>query len=331
MFCVYFLLYRKPRTAFNMPQDIGPTLRRLPRPKTHTGVISHDGRVKSSDTQRTMEEGEQHIELLEYEWPDLPPIRDLKDAVTRQRVSRGITFILPVDKGKNSIDHRFRTDLRAMFQEPYATEKPGYDERKVTTSAKLHFQTNTVDTKWTRKHSEEVPVKVNSEAERIRKLYAHSAPAGGRSKVGVTKANTRTRSTLILPLKAKANPESMKLRKEVEKIIKSVQEDNDEYDEENDVEGPYDVDQKNVRKSIYQFSQSALPATDHFEKMRQNILTAAGFSSYEELRNVKPQKLVIPDQFKSEYLSPEKNQGIWDWLHYGEVMTDFQYFLTICG
>lgn len=310
-----------------MPQDIGPTLHRLPRPKTHTGVISRDGRVKSSDTQRTLEEGEHHIELLEYEWPDLPPIRDLKDAVTRQRVSRGITYILPVDKGKNSIDHRFRTDLRAMFQEPYATENPGYDDRKVTTSAKLHFQTNTVDTKWTRKHNDQVPVKVNSEAEKIRKLYAHSAPAGGRSKVGATK----TRSSLILPLKAKANPESVKLRKEVEKIIKSVQEDNDEYDEEKDVEGPYDLDQQNMRKSIFKFRLSAQPAMDQFEKIRQNVLTATGFNSYEELRNAKPKKLTIPDQFKSEYLSPEKNQSIWDWLHYGEIMTDFQYFLTICG
>lgn len=312
-----------------MPQDIGPTLR-LARPKTHTGVVSRDGRVKSSDMQRSLDDGSgHHIELLEYEWPDLPPIRNLKDAVTRQRVSRGITYILPVDKGKNSIDSKFRTDLRAMFQEPYATENPGYDDEKVTMSAKLHFLTNAVDTKWTRKHSEQIPVKVNSEAENIRRLYAHSAPAGGRSKDGTNK-DLRTRSSLFLPLKAKANPESAKLRKEVQKIIKGVQEDNDEYDAENDTDGPNAADKINARKSILQFRLSAQPNMDPIE-LPENNLTAAAFKSYEDLKRTRPPKFIIPDQFKSEYLSPEKNQAIWEWLHYGEVMTDFQYFLTICG
>lgn len=313
-----------------MPQDIGPTLR-LARPKTHTGVISRDGRVKSSDMQRSLDDGGgHHIELLEYEWPDLPPIRNLKDAVTRQRVSRGITYILPVDKGKNSIDSKFRTDLRAMFQEPYATENPSYDDEKVTMSAKLHFLTNAVDTKWTRKHSEQIPVKVNSEAENIRRLYAHSAPAGGRAKDGTNK-DLRTRSSLFLPLKAKANPESAKLRKEVQKIIKGVQEDNDEYEAENDADGPNITDNKlNIRKSIFQFRLSAQPNMDHIE-LSENNLKASAFKSYEDLKRTRPPKCIIPDQFKSEYLSPEKNQAIWEWLHYGEVMTDFQYFLTICG
>jgi hypothetical protein len=56
------------------------------------------------------------IELLEYEWPDLPPLPNIKDAITRNRVSHGISYLLPVDKGRNSINNRFRTDLRAMFQ-----------------------------------------------------------------------------------------------------------------------------------------------------------------------------------------------------------------------
>ena len=313
-----------------MPQDIGPTLR-VARPKTHTGMISHDGRVRSSDMQRSVEEGGQQIELLEYEWPDLPPMRNLKDAVTRQRVSRGITYILPVDKGKNSIDSKFRTDLRAMFQEPYATEKPGYDDKKVTVSAKLHFLTNAVDTKWTKKHSEQIPVCVSSEAEKIRRLYAHSAPAGGRSKVGVSKENLRTRSSLFLPLKAKANPESVQLRKEVAQIIKGVQEDNDEYDEEKDTNGlPNLGDTKHERKSIWQYRLSNVQNLNHID-LSDQILTATGFESYDELKRTKPPKCIIPDQFKSEYLTPEKNQAIWEWLHYGEAMTDFQYFLTICG
>lgn len=62
------------------------------------------------------EDDEQPFELLEYEWPDLPPIPSMKDAVSRKRVSQGISYLLPVDKGRNSINNRFRTDLRAMFQ-----------------------------------------------------------------------------------------------------------------------------------------------------------------------------------------------------------------------
>ena len=315
-----------------MPQDIGPTLR-VARPRTHTGIVSRSGRVKSSGVQRSLvDETEQHIELLEYEWPDLPPMRHLKDAVTRQRVSRGITYILPVDKGKNSIDSKFRTDLRAMFQEPYATEKPGYDDKKVTLSAKLHFLVNAVDTRWTRKHSEQIPVSVSSEAEKIRRLYAHSAPAGGRSKAGLSTDNLRTRSSLFLPLKSKANPESVQLRREVAEILKGVQEDNDEYEADKDIVGLQNLGESNPpeRKSIFQYRLSNLPSLEHVDKTDHNP-TAKGFNSYDDLKRTRPPQCIIPVQFKSEYLTPEKNQAIWEWLHFGEAMTDFQYFLTICG
>ena len=61
-------------------------------------------------------DGDHGVELLEYEWPDLPPLPTIKDAMTRSRVSHGISYLLPIDKGRNSINNKFRTDLRAMFQ-----------------------------------------------------------------------------------------------------------------------------------------------------------------------------------------------------------------------
>lgn len=335
-----------------MPQDIGPRLR-LARPKTHHGFSSanqrdHDARarIRSSSGARkspgyqqtdTQNESEQTIELLEYEWPDLPPMMHLKDAVCRKRVSRGINYLLPVDKGKNSIDSKFRTDLRAMFQEPYTTESSSYDDNRVTTSAKVHFRTNVVDTRWTKHQLRNVPVNLNCESENVRKLYAHSAPAGGRTRDGPMADKLKTRSSLILPIKAKAHPEAQKLRKEVEKIIKSVQEDNDEYDEDKEEmsssQAQEKMDKAEKRKSILRFRASVCEPDDDDVALESNQSkrTAEQFETYEQLKKAKPPKPKIPDQFKSEFLSYERNQEIWDWLHYGETITDFEYFLAVCG
>lgn len=333
-----------------MPQDIGPELH-LARPKTHHGfsgahpgtpginVRSHSatGSKSQKDTQQDTQEAEHQIELLEYEWPDLPPIINLKDAVCRKRVSQGINYLLPVDKGRNSINSKFRTDLRAMFQEPYVTESFGYDDNRVVKSAKIHFRTNVVDTRWTTKHLKRIPVNLNSESENVRKLYAHSAPAGGRTRSGMSAEKLKTRSSLFLPIKARAHPEAQKLRKEVEDIIKSVQEDNDEYDAEKD-DNPQlstmysdKTETKDKRKSIA--THRASVCDDMISNVTPQVSkkTAKQFETYDQLKNTKPPKALIPEQFKSEYLSDERNQEIWDWLHYGESITDFEYFLSVCG
>ncbi|KAL4231325.1 hypothetical protein ACF0H5_008905 [Mactra antiquata] len=334
-----------------MPHHIGPELR-LARPKTHHGFsaakASDDSRPRTSSsngarnrngTQQpdTSAQNEQQIELLEYEWPDLPPMMHLKDAVCRRRVSQGINYLLPVDKGKNSIDSKFRTDLRAMFQEPYTTEGANYDDNRVTTSAKVHFQTNVVDTRWTKRLLRRVPVNLNCDSENVRKLYAHSAPVGGRTRPGTQGEKMKTRSSLFLPIKTKAHPEAQKLRKEVEKIIKSVQEDNDEYNEDqDDVSSQTHADKSEKiekRKSLMSFRASVCdtPFDDVTLDSNQSKRTAEQFDTYEQLKKTKPPKPKIPVQFISEYLSIERNQEIWDWLHYGETITDFEYFLAVCG
>lgn len=334
-----------------MPQDIGPELH-LARPKTHHGfsaahpgtpgihVRSHSasGSKNHQETQhKETNESEHQIELLEYEWPDLPPIIHLKDAVCRKRVSQGINYLLPVDKGRNSINSKFRTDLRAMFQEPYVTESSSYDDSRIVKSAKIHFRTNVVDTRWTKQHIRQVPVNLNSESEIARKLYAHSAPAGGRSRSGMGSEKLKTRSSLFLPIKARAHPEAQKLRKEVEDIIKSVQEDNDEYDadkEDNPQASTMKTDKTETgdkRKSILAFTASVCDEVTHAPLEIMSKSTAEKFETYEQLKNTKPPKALIPDKFKSQYLSNERNQEIWDWLHYGESITDFEYFLSVCG
>lgn len=113
---------------------------RVMRPQTSpTGHLRSRSHMSSRGASRGEESqmGDYQIELLEYEWPDLPPIPNMKDAIARNRVSNGISYLLPVDKGRNSINNRFRTDLRAMFQEPYASDTMNYDDTKVKLSAKV--------------------------------------------------------------------------------------------------------------------------------------------------------------------------------------------------
>lgn len=341
----------------NMPHGIGPELR-LARPQTHHGYVSavaqrrepsirsasasgflSSGSATRRSEQTSAQSGEPQIELLEYEWPDLPPIVDMKDAVCRKRVSQGINYLLPVDKGKNSIDSKFRTDLRAMFQEPYATEGAAYDDNRVSQSAKIHFKTNEVDTRWTARHLRNIPVRLNSDSEKARKLYAQSAPVGGRTNAWNDSEKLKTRSSLFLPIKARAHPEAQKLRREVENIIKSVQEDNDEYDgdaEEGTSTSPrYEKSEKSEspykRKSIIGFRACDVEIIEETPDPKEKKFTAEDFNTYEELKVSKPPKLLIPAQFQSEFLTLEKNQTIWDWLHYGETITDFEYFISVCG
>ena len=91
-----------------------------------------------------------------------------------------------------------------ILQEPYASDDLQYDDNRVKLSAKVHFLSNTVDTKWTRAHLTSIPVHLNADSEGARKLYVHSAPAGGASsrRMGIDPNKLRKRSNLFLPVKA---------------------------------------------------------------------------------------------------------------------------------
>lgn len=314
-----------------MPGDIASPDLRFARPKTSPSVQPQ----KNGARPGTGASEDYHVELLEYEWPDLPPIPQMKDAITRQRVSKGISYILPIDKSKISINNHYRTDLRAMFQEPYASDKLKFDENKLKLSAKIHFDTNTGDTKWTKTLLKSVPLEINSESEKIRRLYARSAPAGGSRRSDFDLDQMKTRSNLFLPMKTRAHPEAMKLRKEVEKIIQSVQEDGEDYDDDRFKQSGEDASTTKVthaRPSLapHMTRDSVVSSDSTFGRPRLK-LTADKFSSYEQLQKTKPPKPLIPDILKSRYLSTEKNQSIWEWLHHGEEMTEFEFFLSVCG
>lgn len=314
-----------------MPGDIsGPDLQ-LARPRTSPAAISgRKGKQKSDDNNQ-----EYHVELLEYEWPDLPPIPHMKDAITREKVSKGISYLLPIDKGKNSIDNKYRTDLRAMFQEPYATDDLGYDDTKVKLSAHVHFDTNAVDTKWSKSLLSTIPIEINSDSDKFRKMYARSAPIGRSRTMGLDTDKIRTRSCRYLPMKTVQHPEAMELRKDVEKIIRSVygeKENGDEESKEEDTESPH-----KRRFSLFPRKTSYKPRfdseTESTLSMKPNRpkLTADKFQSYDQLKLSKPPKPTIPEIFCSKFIAKERAQEIWEWLHYGEEMSEFEYFLSVCG
>ncbi|PVD30861.1 hypothetical protein C0Q70_10136 [Pomacea canaliculata] len=326
------------------------------RPGTSCSLRRTSARQKSGDklkengNPRTDDASQGHeIELLEYEWPDLPPLPALKDAVTRSRVSFGISYLLPVDKGRNSINNHFRTDLRAMFQEPYASDDLRYDDGRVKLSAAVHFLCNTSATKWTRRHLQSVPVILNAESEKARQLYCRSAPSSGvaSQRMGIDPLKLRTRSNLFRPLKAAVPPELIKLRKEVEEIVRSVQEEVEALEEQKiaatqpaalvpsrdqDPSAPEAGGNRVQAEACAVIvdkdgSVGAIP-----ESTKQVSQTSPGkYETYEILKAAKPPKPLLPDSIKSQYLSAEKSQDIWEWLHHGEEQSDFDFFLSVCG
>ncbi|GFS02410.1 hypothetical protein ElyMa_001122600 [Elysia marginata] len=356
------------------------------RPRTSPGFLPASSRpnsvlgaVTAEDQAVPDDEEEEHFELLEYEWPDLPPIPSMKDAVSRSRVSKGISYLLPVDKGRNSINNRFRTDLRAMFQEPYASDDLQYDDNRVKLSAKVHFLSNSADTRWTPQLLRAIPTQLNADSDAVRKLYVHSAPSGGRGRVGIDPGKLRKRSNLYLPVKAskaQVSPEIVKLREEATAIIKQGL----SYDEDGNPElntthskpvlngtktlasgdvqsGPFpslNQQTSGILAGNRNWSDPMNSSTDNTGPgllstfggggLQDSLGTSAlnaklqnmraqqrSFSTYSELRSAQAPKPVIPKEIESPFLSPDLNQSIWEWLHYGESVSEFDYFLSVCG
>lgn len=333
-------------------KSLSSTSRQLTSNAKSRGISRNNSRRKENASK----DDEYTVELLEYEWPDLPPLPCMKDAITRQRVSGGISYVLPVDKGQNSINNTFRTDLRAMFKEPYSNDDMGFNDTKIAKSATVHFDTNAVDTKWTQKDVDNIPVQLNYECEKVRKQYARSAPVRGSKGSGIDPDKLKTRSSLFLPMKREEHPEAQKLRADVEQMLQSVYLDTginedvkvrgkykDKNKEDDDIEDMRDEEVKQLtsRKLSYRYSITGAHSLTNFqlkqkEKEREKLksklkLTANKFKTYDQLKRAKLPKLTIPERFKSKFLDKSKNQTIWDWLHQGEEINEFQFFLSICG
>ena len=289
----------------------------------------------------------------DYEWPDLPPIESIKDAISRQRVSQGVSYILPVDKTKCSVENVYRTNLRVMFQDPYAAEKPGeYDETQVRTSTRHHFLPNSVPTAYKRNvHADPRNYQINAESEKVRKGYSKSAPSTGlAARRSLTNSELRQRSNLYLPLKVKLPEEAKKLKEEASRIINSVQEREEEYDPSKDnvvIPPPQRSSQDPVmRRPMVRVRPGRMGAgrgRARFASRASSNLDSEGnssvqkktdmFESYEDLKSTPvPKVKSMPEYIQDlQFLTEDKKSDIWTWLNKGDEQTDFSYFLEICS
>ncbi|KAK0057890.1 hypothetical protein Bpfe_012543 [Biomphalaria pfeifferi] len=292
----------------------------------------------------------QHFELLHYDWPDLPPIAAMKDAVCRKGISRGISYLLPVDKGSNSINCKYRTDLRAMFQEPYVQDDHQYNDSLISIRSKVHFLTNQGQTRWTPQLTRSVPIKLNTASESVRKTYSRSAPVNGkRSGLGYGLA---PRGVYGLPLrtharKSELDPDLAKLKKEADDIISQTLMESDT--------GPViEKGQEVPSDKTFAFQTdscgSNCPVQTHlFPRVHGNTgnmpvstldisqIDDADLSTkqkYEEFRSQLSRRCRVnrvPERYVSPFLHQDRNQDIWTWLHHGETISEFDYFMSKCG
>ena len=272
---------------------------------------------------------------------DLPPITHMKSAISRNKISDGVSYALPADKSRNAVEGQYRTNLRLMFKEPYVSEGKVFDDERLAACSRHHLQPNTVPsiiqpTNRATRSAEDW--KLNMESEKCRLAYSYSAPSTGLTGRITGESDLRARSTLFLPLKARVPPEAIKLKEEAERIIQSVQErdQSTELDRAHGGDSKLQHDNHSLRLkrlsrhfSIYPdlklHSEPSEWSNDEGEKK------ASSFGSYASLKAFKhPTKRPLPEELKNTRLSVEKCEMIWDWLWDYEVITDFTFFKEIC-
>ncbi|XP_050399333.1 uncharacterized protein LOC126816661 [Patella vulgata] len=293
--------------------------------------------TRSSDTRRS---DSYEIEHVEYDWPDLPPLTQVKDAITRNKVSHGISYLLPLD----SVSNNFRPDLRHMYGETNRSyDRFLFDNAKSQPSTKVQLFRHSVDTKLSEKYLSALPSNLNAHSEEVRKLYGRSAPrqAAAKRRMGLDCSKSRQRSGLYVTVKAKEPPEAIEMREEVEKIITSLKENDDEYDDavedNHSPEGGLETqstiteaksNQMYRKRSVFKEADHSASLNAKLEKLKLEQRT---FKTYQKLKNATPPKIQIPSMLKSTFLSDEENQTIWEWLHHKEEMSEFDFFLSVCG
>ena len=281
-------------------------------------------------------------ESADYEWPDLPPISEIKNAICRQRVSKGLSYLLPIDKTRNSVNGVYRTDLRGSFKGPYRNDDDDarrFNDSRLRASLKHHFRTNTSVTYFRPESVPTIGRRVNSESERALAEYAKSAPRtgiSGRRTLG-NFDNLRQRSLLYLSPHSHVPPEVIKLRMEAEEIVKSVL-------ERDDSKGGSDAAglrrkakpkrQSSRGRLLFAETDSTRESSDAEPAVIDNvklIRKASRFKNYEELKRLKIDPIrKAPTPVQSPFLSTEKNDDVWNWLHCGVPATEFNYFLEVC-
>ena len=148
--------------------------------------------------------------------------------------------------------------------------------------------------------------------------------------MGISAASLRKRSNLFIPIKARIPPEAMKMRQEAERLAKSVQEDRDE-------EFVGQVDQVDNNEESSANTQTAA-VLDRRRLLRRDTIVPTTtnprlkrFQSYEDFKQAHASKSKIPGWLRSPFLTDDRNQYVWEWLHRDEESNEFQHFLAMCS
>jgi hypothetical protein len=254
-------------------------------------------------------------------------------------VSQGISYVLPVQKTKSSVEGVYQTNLRVMFQPPFLCDDPrSYNEAKLVDSLKYQFVSNRSSAP---PQPQRQKLRLNAESEKVRESYQRTTPStGGRTEV-------QQRSGIFLPIKAEVPPEAERLKKEVEQILKSVEAEADPGEE--DEEGRKEQQQQQPEEQRRPVRVSRVSRQESIEERRGEVSRgsrdekersaegdvmkkASLFGSYEALKSATvPARYEVPEALIPPYMSEAKANDIWQWLHKGEAPTEFKQFLDVCS
>ncbi|CAH1784780.1 unnamed protein product [Owenia fusiformis] len=231
--------------------------------RKHTATNSAKSQKTASNSASTY--GDENFELLEYEWPDLPPMFQIKDAMSRRKISSGISYLLPPDKPKISIENTYRTDLRTMFQSPFTENLYRNNDSHVKQQLKFNFTPNTPPPRFKvrQKSARKKDIALNDSSEKIRQSYCKSAPP----KLQKT-LQTKLRSNLFLPIPVKVPEEAQKLKAEVEEMLLEV-EDADDFNPDTDESIPSEnTHEKHPKKTSRRHSENVKDNNHIIEKLK---------------------------------------------------------------
>lgn len=318
--------------------DISPTLK-LRRDKAFTTYPSNRKRYALPRMEVINE-----IET-NYAWDHLPNMTAFKSAIVRNKVCEGLMYLLPSDKNNTSLARPYTADLGAIFQEPYHRFKPKeYNDENVKQSSKIHFSPNTHITRLKNtRQVERNPRDLNNACRQSYNEYNTLVQNSEERRDGAAKASVH--------VAVKAGAAELALQKEVKQILDDV--------------GVNDVlntkpegDERNTstKSAIITNTQAAKPGTNRksqvdFLKSQQDIsmlnATTLGsvrhfrghdykkksaiYKDFIELRTADVPRPKVPTELTPQYLTPQKIDDIWNWLHWDYQKTNFEHFVDVCS
>lgn len=269
-------------------------------------------------------------------WQVLPSLGQMRRAVARKVVSRGLAYDLPPDKQSISLACNYRTNLTKIFAS---------DSRQQGSRGGLRTSFDSSQ--------------LNAHSEQILNQYQRSAPSAGTVGRSWERRMTvaRLRSATSGPLHHETSwPEADKLREMANQIVKA---DGGETAAGPQGEGPTMTPGRESAASGRQAGAvgagvgNVASGDDVITTMQKRECTdspAAGekltgvtrpqqqpnkarmFDSYEALKQFRvPPTRPLPDSSCTAFLSHQKAEDIWKWILNNEQQTEFSYFLELCN